>query len=210
MKNIFTYALFTLGLVSCATTETKPVFSKPPTYPTTTIKLDSAKVLTHQAGRPCMSDERPDVGVSDGERTFSEWHLRDSQNERLLVSAPSFLSDPKYEELEFQDYYRRGDLIEVFESVSGNTILIVEDRSPTFARRAYILLSKNKDNDWNYKELILESYLPSRIAGINDPRFSGPTDYIYPGILELTDTHLTYTSRDGSRKVAIKRIKTKG
>ncbi len=210
MKHIATFAILTLSLVGCATTDTTPIFRGAPTYPTTTAKLASGKVLTHQAGRPCATDERPEVGVSDRERTFSEWYLRSSEDQGLLATAPSFLSDPKYEGGEFQDYYRRSDLVEVYESISGNTILIVEDRSPTFARRAYILLRKICDNSWGHTELLLDAYPPSRIKDTNDPAFSGPPDYIYPDILELTDSHLRYTSRSGPIRVAFKQLQTKG
>lgn len=209
MKELLTLLSVALGLISCATTDTKPIYRGRPTYPNTLVRLASGNTLTHQAGPTCNSEDRPEVGVSDRERTYSEWYLRSNLDQRVILRSPSFLSDPKGAG-EFEDYYRRNDLVEVFESTSGDSILIVEDRSPTFARRAYILLRKDINDRWGYKELLLDPYLPSRISGTNDPRFSGPPDWIYPDIIELSDTHIRFTSRDGIRKVAINKLPTKG
>jgi hypothetical protein len=197
-----------IQLVEGAATDTKPVFSNAPTYPTTSIQLASGKNLTHLAGRPCTTEERPEVGVSDRERTFSEWHLGSGADQKPFVKAPSFLSDPKYSPGS-EVYYRSNDLVDVFESASGNTVVIVEDRSPTFPRRAYLLLRGDAEGNWSSQELLLENYLPADIRGPGDPAFRGPLDYKYPEILEVTDSHLRYTSKDGSIRVAIKDLPTK-
>ena len=193
-------------LASCAVTDTKPAFHNAPTYPTTTIQLAGGKSITHQAGRPCTTEERPEVGVSDRERTFSQWQLF-GPDRKMLVSAPSFLSDPAFAG-EFKDYYRQNDRVDVFESASGNTVVIVEDRSPTFERRAYMLLTKDSQGHWSYRELLLESFAPK--SERSRPEFSGPSDLTYPTILEVTDTHLRYTSAKGATRVAIASLPTNG
>jgi hypothetical protein len=201
-------SLIALLLASCATTGTKPTFIGAPTYPKTEIHLASGDNLIHQAGRPCKTTERPEVGVTDGERTYSGWHLKTADG-KLLVSAPSFLSDPAYAG-EFEDYYRREDRVKVFESGSGNTIVSVEDRSPTFPRQAYILLRRDSQDKWSCRELRLESYSPSRAKQPNSPDFRGPLDNVYPEIMDVTDKYVRYSGRNGDNQVALDALPTKG
>lgn len=207
MNRVVLCSLIVLALVGCATNEQKPVFRSAPTYPKTSIQLSGDKTLTHNSGPPCLTTERPEVGVSDRERTFSEWYLSGSGG-KLLVSSPSFLSDPAYAG-EFQDYYRKNDVVKVFESGSGNTIVIVEDRSPAYPRRAYILLRGDSIGNWTCRELLLESFMPPQRNDLNSPDFSGLYGS-YPEILEVTDSHLRYTSRNGPVRVAIESVPAKG
>lgn len=209
MKQIAQCFLLVVALAGCAGTDTKPVFSNTPTYPTTSILLPSGRNLIHQAGPPCTTGKRPEVGASDSERTFSEWNLRSSTEHEPLVTAHSFLSDPKYAG-EFEDYYRLEDVVEVFESASSKTIVIVEDRSPTFERRAYLLLREGADGNWNSTEILLKPYLPKNTGRQGDPAFRGALSYTYPIILEITDTHLRYTTRDGPVRAAIESLPTRG
>jgi len=201
-------SLIALLLASCATTGTKPTFVGAPTYPTTEIHLASGNNLIHQAGRPCKTTERPEVGVTDGERTYSEWILK-APDGRLLVSAPSFLSDPAYGG-EFEDYYRREDRVKVFESGSNNSIIIVEDRSPSLPRQAYLLLRRDSKENWSRRELRLDSYLPARAKGPKNPGFRGTLDEVYPEILEVTDKYLRYSGMNGANQVALDALPTKG
>ena len=201
------FCLIALMLAGCATTGTRRTFSGTPTYPKTTIHLARGRILIHQAGRPCRTTDRPEVGVTDCERTYSEWSLR-TPDDKLLVNAPSFLSDPTYAG-EFGDYYRREDCVEVFESESGNTILIIEDRSPTFPRRAYLMLSRDAQDHWGCRQLLLDSYAPARSKGPASPGFRGPLDEVYPGILKLTDGYLQYSGETGAKNVALDALPTR-
>jgi hypothetical protein len=128
---------------------------------------------------------------------------------KLLVSSPSFLSDPTYAG-EFEDYYRRDDRTVVFQSSSGNTIVIVENRSPNYPRRAYILLSRGAQGNWSHRELLLEAFLPAHKSDQSSPEFRGPLDFVYPEIFEVTDSHLGYSSIAGPLRVAIASLPAKG
>jgi hypothetical protein len=202
---MFRSCLFTLILAGCATTDNKPTYSGPPTYPRTTIHLAGGNTLVHQADRPCMTNDRP--AVNSGERTYSKWSLS-SANGQTLVNAPSFLSDPTYA-AEFEEYYRRDDLVQVFESVSGNTVLILEDRSPTFPNRAYFMLRRDAQEHWTCREVLLQSYLPKQNTRVASPAPPSSLQEIYPSILEVTDASLRYTTATGATKVAINALPTR-
>ncbi len=140
-----------LVVTSCAHQFVAPVYNGAPTYPETEIALKGGVILKHIAGRYCEDESRPEVGTSDRARTFSRYDLTDLHGHKLCES-PSGLSDPKYNG-EFEDYNRKNDRIEIFQSESGHSVLIVEDRSPTFPRVALLLLQRDKDGRWKHSEL---------------------------------------------------------
>ncbi|BCU75866.1 hypothetical protein [Luteolibacter sp. LG18] len=155
------------------------------TYPRTVVPLASGGELVHHAGKACSADDesRPLVGGGDGARTWSKWSLVSSAG-TPLAEAPSFLSDPSGEG-EFAENYRKNDRGLVFESPTGKTIVIVEDRSPTFPRRAYLML-RNTGTHWSYRELKLKAAAPPQ------PTADGPNYEDSPNILDLTDTAVRY------------------
>ncbi len=199
-------SLIALMLVGCATTDTKPTYNGAPTYPRTTIHLAGGNTLVHQADRPCMTNDRP--AVDGGERTYSMWSLN-APNDQILVNAPSFLTDPTYAG-QFEEYYRRDDLVQVFESGSGNTVLILEDRSPTFPNRAHFILRRDAQGHWSCREVLLESYLPKENKGVASPSPQSPLDEVYPEILEVTDSYLRYSASTGAKTVALNALRTRG
>lgn len=193
-------ALITLLLASCAAQNTFKGTRVSPKYPETTVSLTDGKRLIHLAGRPCSTDERPEVGVADAERTFSSWKV-EAANGDLLCEAPSFLADPAFAG-EFADHYRKEDSIEIFESASGRTILIVEDRSPTFPRKAYLLLSRQSAGDWKFSELLIQSN-----QGIDEWRKQGHQYAGYPAVLSLSDDSVVVDDLGETRRLLFTQIK---
>jgi hypothetical protein len=100
-----------------------------------------------------------------------------------LCECPSGLSDPKYAG-EFEDYYRQNDEITVRQSVTGDSILIVEDRSPTFPRIALLLLSKDAQGTWHSKELLAPHVRgsPSNIYGY------------YASVIDINDSKIRFST----------------
>ena len=152
---------------SCAHQRVEPSYVGKLTYPVTELQLKTGLKLKHIAGAPCAHDDesRPEVGTSDGSRTWSVYQLIDASGSKLC-ECPSGLSDPKYAG-EFEDYYRQNDEITVRQSVTGNSILIVEDRSQAFPRIALLLLTKDAQGVWHSKELLAPHVrgLPPNIYG---------------------------------------------
>lgn len=195
-------ALLSVLLASCAAQNTFDGKRVSPRYPETTINLTDGKRLVHHAGRPCSTEERPEVGVTDAERTFSKWKIEDP-NGRILGEAPSFLSDPAYAG-EFADAFRKEDSIEVFESKSGNTVLIVEDRSPTFPRKSYLLLSRQPAGDWRFSELLIQSN-----QGIDEWRKLGHEYPGHPSVMSISDDAIVVDDLGKTRCLASAQIKTR-
>jgi len=164
-----------LVVTSCAHQFVAPLYNGAPTYPETEIALKGGVTLKHFAGRNCEDESRPEVGTSDRARTFSRYELTDLHGHKLCES-PSGLSDPKYDG-EFEGYNRKNDRIEIFQSESGRSLLIVEDRSPTFPRVALLLLQRDKDGHWKQRELLSPDIqgTPANIYG-SCPPVKGITD----------------------------------
>jgi hypothetical protein len=184
-------ALASILLFAFAACTSRPVppttaFDSHPRYPVTVIELSPSLSLRHFAGAPCdyNSDARPQIG-SEGTRTFSTYDLV-ATDQRKSFSAPSMLSDPQRELAEFRAYYRANDRITVLTSSSKNTILIVEDRSPTFPNRAHILLRRASDSTWAWSQLDVPTF----------PRYGPPTAKSFAHVVGLSDTTIWF-SADG-------------
>lgn len=179
--------LFAALLCSCASNTTIATYKGRVSYPRTEVGLKSSLKLVHIAGRPCDDESRPLVGSSDRERTYSEWSLIAGDGS-TLAHAPSFLSDPAFADEQFDRYYRENDQVEIYESASGNTLLIVEDRSPTFPRRAYLSL-RNTGAEWVFREIIL----PSKPRVVGESSITrGPLDEVFPGPASVTDAKIGF------------------
>jgi hypothetical protein len=129
--------------------------------------------------------ERPPVG-SEGEKTRSVYELR-SASGQVLITAPSMLYDPKYASTDFENYNRRSDRISLHISSSGKSILIVEDRSPTFPCRAHILLQRQKNGTWSWTDL--------KVAAVREQgKEQSVVDVYghYPEIAAINDTALFF------------------
>lgn len=171
-----------LMATSCIHQVAAPLYIGAPTYPETEIGLKDGMLLKHIAGPNCKDESRPEVGTGDTDRTFSRYELTDLSGLKLCES-PSGLSDPKYEHEEFRDYYRKHDRIEVFQSESGRSILIVEDRSPTFPKVALPLLQQDTENRWKQSELIFPHIRGTR------PKIYG----FYAVVREITDSSVLFS-----------------
>ena len=176
--------LLLFALSSCAHERVAPSYAGKLTYPVTELQLKGSLKLKHVAGAPCANDDesRPSVGTSDGSRTRSVYELRDASG-RKLCECPSGLSDPKYAG-EFENYYRQNDEITVRQSVTGNSILIVEDRSPTFPRIALLLLNKDAQGMWHSKEL-----LAPHVRG-SPPNIYG----FYSSVIDINDSTIRFST----------------
>ena len=174
-----------LVISSCAHKPTTPadtVYAGKLSYPVTKFQLKNGLSLKHVSGAPCSDESRPEVGTSDGSRTFSVYKLlADSGKE--LCECPSGLADPKYGG-EFETYYRENDTVRVMQSRTGNTILITEDRSPTFPRIALLLMRKDETGVWHSSEL-LAPHMPG-----SPPNIYGH----YLGAADITDSHIRFST----------------
>jgi hypothetical protein len=185
---------FALLLASCAAPDggnIKPVFNGPLTYPKTEIQVSNGMKLVHEAGA-LDSEGRPYVGTPKPRDVPSKWSLRTDNQAAPLMTALSNLTDPSYSG-EFEAYNRENDRITVYESDTGSTILIVEDRSPAYPNKDYTLFRRLASGKWSTNRLQLEPYLPT---GGNPP-----LDFVFPQIIELRDTRLACTSANGTRWV---------
>lgn len=179
-----------LGLASCASEMPPATYYGVLTYPATEVCLRNGLLLKHKAGPPCNYDDesRPKVGVCDSMRSFSTYVLLDG--EKKLCEVPSGLSDAKYGGIDFEEYYRKYDRLGVFQSETGKTILISEDRSPTFPRLALLLVQQDQLGAWHYSQLnppYSDPIPPSR----------GPVFGHYHDVVGITDSSVTF--RDGHR-----------
>jgi hypothetical protein len=183
-----------LVLPSCAHKPVGPSYYGKLAYPVTELQLKAGLKLKHVAGAPCANDDerRPEVGTSDGSRTCSVYELIDESG-RKLCECPSGLSDPKYAG-EFEDYYRQNDQITVRQSTSGNSVLIIEDRSPTFPRIALLLLTKNAQGAWQSREL-----LAPHVRG-SPPNIYG----YYASVIDIDDSTIRFSTgeKQWSEKIA--------
>ncbi|MDB6075209.1 MAG: hypothetical protein JWO89_2849, partial [Verrucomicrobiaceae bacterium] len=171
-------------LASCAHLAPGAVYAGGMTYPKTVVSLHDGFVLTHQAGPLCKDHSRPEVGTADSQSTFSIHAL--NQGSQKLCEAPSFLSDPKFEG-EFADYYRKNDQLKVFQSATGSTVLIVEDRSPTFPHVALLLLREESNGIWHSSEL-----MAPHIAGDRSKNLYG----LYAEVVGITDNDVMFADQD--------------
>ncbi len=189
MRHQLSFLSLLLLLTSCQTPPVshKPVYDGGLTYPVTQIDLGSGLQLRHLAGRPCehASNEHPAVG-SDGERTCSIYELTET-SDKVVLTAPSMLFDPQYAEAEFEAYHRENDHVSAHVSPSGQSILIVEDRSPTYPRRAQILLQRDSEGRWSWTDLVIPSHA-------REPEELNASS-MFPGFLDvvsITDSHVIF------------------
>lgn len=171
----------------------KPHFQGRPTYPVTVIPLPHGRLLRHL---PTESFNAADEGLPEplGEGVPSHSRYRIEVAEGLvLLEFRSMLSLPSSKDGEFEAYYRENDEITVFVSTSGNTILLVEDRSPTFPNAVFHLIRfQNGQARWTLMEV--EAQLPSPAVGQTEGMsFRGPLSLSYPKVAGLTDESVIWT-----------------
>ncbi len=185
---------FAILLASCAAPDSgkvDPVFNGPLTYPKTQIQVSPGMKLIHEAGA-LDSEGRSYVGTPRPRDVSSKWTLRANNQSDPLITALSNLTDPSYAG-EFEAYNRENDRITVFESKTGSTILVVEDRSPAYPDKDYILFRHLPNGSWSVTTLKLEPY---RRDGNPDRLYA-----VFPGIINLTDSGLRCTAPKGTRWV---------
>ena len=178
-------AILALGSVSCASQPPSAAYNAAPTYPITKIRLHGGLSLEHKAGPECHDESRPDIGVTDGMRTYSIYELRDSLGNKVC-EIPSGLSDPEDAGIDFKSYYRENDKLSVFQSASGHTVLIVEDRSPTFPRIALLLVKQSENGDWTPSQISAPYLKPVR------NRQHYPIFGSYPTVVGISDSKVTF------------------
>lgn len=182
VKLVLALGVFTFSGCVTRSPSSSLVFDRHPNYPVTTIELSSSLSLRHIAGPACddNSNDRPKIGP-EGYRSYSVYNLLD-KNGGVLFTAPSMLSDPKTA-AQFQSYYRKNDRMSVYTSPSKNTILIVEDRSPTFPCKAHILLQRIPDMSWAWSQIKVPTF---RQPG----PYYGPLSLVYPEVAGLNDAEV--------------------
>ena len=191
-EEMFRCLVLTICLAGCAPRNPVTLFESRPAYPVTTVKLQDGKTLVHRAGPKCDTPERPVVGGGDGERTYSKYTLLD-RNGVPLVEGPSFLSDPAGAG-EFAAYYKDNDRLRVIASSTGETVLAVEDRSPTFPRKAFILF-QSTGGKWTGGEIRVETFAPA--PGVT------ATYAEYPEVIGLTDRQIELKSGEIRKTIPI-------
>lgn len=175
-----------LLLAACAAhpAPMRTVFDGRPQYPVTVIPVSPGLTLRHVAGPPCDygSNACPPIG-SEGARTFSKYELAGASG-KTLFNAPSMLSDPDSEPAEFRSSCLANDRIKVFASATGNTLLIVEDRSPAGPAQAHILLRLLSGPAWTWSQ-----FNPPPIKDPHRPP-EGQSGYHFPEVAGLSDTEV--------------------
>lgn len=166
-----------MSLAACAPGGVGPVFSAAPAYPVTSVRV-LAGTLEHRV---------------EGEE--AAWRLVDGSGS-VLLTVPSVLSDPAVAGPEFEAYHRQNDLAEVWESASGGTLLILEDRSPNYPDRRYMVARRDAAGTWGW-----------RTPGLGPYRTSGGRELVdlkFPDILGLTDEAILCSGPEGTQRVALK------
>lgn len=195
-------SLAVLCLMSCAHKQPSPgnstaaaaelVFSGKLTYPETRISLPDNLTLVHLARR--YSDEDPRAGQAVAQKT-SLYELRDAESSKL-AEGTSHLSDPKFGG-EFEDYFRQHDTLSVMRSPSGNTLYIVEDRSPTHPHEEHRLFQKS-GSGWSFTKL-------TPVTWRSAP--GHPLDSSYAHVCALTDTEVHFEGGGRQWSAPIEQLK---
>jgi len=166
-----------------------PVFSGTLTYPRTVIPLSAGRKLIHEAGG--LDSDESSRGRPEAAKVPSKWTMHLPTQSTPFVYAASDLTDPKYSG-EFEDYLRKYDRVSVFESDSGNAVVIVEDRSPHYPNEDHFALWKLPDGTWGSRKLEID------LIRLSDNTFH---DVAFPRIVDLQDHGLRYTATEGTRWV---------
>ncbi len=164
-------------MAACAPDGVGPVFSAAPSYPETSVRV-AAGTWEH----------RTDGGDA-------AWQLVDGSG-RVLLTVPSFLSDPELAGPEFAAYHRAHDRAEVWESATGNTVLLMEDRSPNYPDRRYMVARRDAAGNWSWRTPGLGPYRTARGREL--------VDLAYPEILGLSDEAIRCTGPEGEQRVELK------
>jgi hypothetical protein len=122
------------------------VFEGTPKYPVTKIPLPSGMELRHIARAKVFYREKGDERPLQPE-TESFYELRDFAGEVVLTDS-SMLTDPALGSEELRSYHKENDFVMVAVSATGNTILVVEDRSPYYPERSHFVLQRVSDDKW--------------------------------------------------------------
>lgn len=167
----------------------KPYYQGVPAYPVTVIPLPHRFVLRHL---PTESVDQLEEGVlsagGEGPLSLSRFRVEGSDGMKV-VEFPSMLSLPSAKDGEFEQYYRKNDEISIYVSGTGNTIILVEDRSPNFPNEVFHLI-KLRAGSAHWERL--------GIAAAREPVKEGsmPTSGYgqYPRLVALTDEVVTWES----------------
>jgi hypothetical protein len=131
--------------------------------------------------------QAPAVG-SEGTRSSSFFELEDGEG-KVQLTFPSRLTLPGPWDGEFKEYYLKHDEIRVCSSDSGRTLLIVEDRSPTFPHQAHHLVRFRETDgreEVSWMELRPDYERPPDGMGFGAP-------YAQPPVVEgLTDDRVVW------------------
>jgi hypothetical protein len=120
----------------------------PISYPKSSMQLPGSITLFHIAGARVIGapQNRVPVYCKNPIYTDSVYSVFDKNN-NLVVSHPSALWLPETSD-EFRHYYYANDKVSVYLSQSNRTILIIEDRSPTYPSRGFIVFQRSNRDIW--------------------------------------------------------------
>jgi hypothetical protein len=191
-----------LCLPSCVSTPLPPestpilqkVFEGSPTYPVTKIALPSGMELRHVARKSSVFNrESGDKGPHRPE-TESAYELRNVEGDIVLTDS-SMLTDPDLGSEELRAYHKENDFVTVAVSETGNTILIIEDRSPYYPNRSHFVLQRTTDEKWRSRGISVPMG-PEEDKGAEG--FVPPTSQYWAKVIGLNDEAVV-VSLDGKK-----------